>query len=201
MNYVIDLSKLVSGKKVVAREPGNSKLYKRLTSKTNPMPPEEEKTRPSPADIEVIRQWIEAGASAAQTLVNRQIISEASVTLAIQADLQKLEARARPFIRYFTITHLYNAGFSEDELQTYRHGLSKLINSLSWETGIAKPKAIDREKTIYRIDLRDYRWGRRTWQRLLDNYSYGVLPGSAEFRATQTATECELPYVRADWFV
>jgi len=201
MNYVLDLAKLVARKKVVPGEPAKSKIYKRLTSKTNPMPPEEEKTRPSPADIQIIRQWIEAGASDGEKQLSRQLISEAAVIHDIRTDLQKLEARARPFVRYFTITHLYNAGFSEDELETYRHGLSKLINSLSWETAIVKPQATDPAKTIFRIDLRDYRWSRRTWQRLLDEYPYGVLPGSAEFRALQMTTECELPYVRADWFV
>jgi tetratricopeptide (TPR) repeat protein/mono/diheme cytochrome c family protein len=201
MNYVLDLTKLVSRKKVVPGEPAKSKIFKRLISKTNPMPPEEEKSRPSPADIEIIRQWIEVGAPDGATHGDRQLISEAAVIHAISTDLQKLEARARPFVRYFTITHLYNAGFSEDELETYRHGLSKLINSLSWETAIAKPQAIDPARTIFRIDLRDYRWSRRTWQRLLDEYPYGVLLSSAEFRAVQATTECELPYVRADWFV
>ena len=182
MNYVSDLSKLVSRKKIVPGEPGKSKIYKRLTSKTNPMPPEEEKLRPGSADIDVIRRWIEAGAPDGQTPGERKLISETALIRAIRSDLEKLDARARPFARYFTITHLCNAGFSEDELQTYRHGLSKLINSLSWETGIAKPQAIDPAKTIFRIDLRDYRWGPRTWQRLIDDYPYGVLPASAEFR-------------------
>ncbi len=201
MNYVIDLAKLVAHKKVVPGEPAKSKIYKRLTSKTNPMPPEEEKTRPSPADIDMIRQWIEAGTPDAETRGNRNLISETDFIHSIRADLRKLEAQARPFARYFTLTHLYNAGFSEDELQTYRLGLSKLINSLSWETGIAKPQAIDPAKTIFRIDLRDYRWTARTWQRLLDDYPYGVLPGAAEFRTIVADTESELPYVRADWFV
>lgn len=201
MNYVSDLSKLVARKKVIPGAPGKSKIYKRLTSKTNPMPPEEEKTRPSPADVDAIRKWIEAGAPDGQAPSERKRISETALVRAIRADLEKLDARARPFARYFTITHLYNAGFSEDELQTHRQGLSKLINSLSWETEIAKPQAVDAAKTVFRIDLRDYRWSRRTWKRLLDDYPYGVLPGSDEFRAVQITTECELPYVRADWFV
>ena len=47
--------------------------------------------------------------------------------------------RDRPFRRYFTLTHLYNAGLSAEELQSYRHGLSKLINSLSWGKQIVPP--------------------------------------------------------------
>jgi Tfp pilus assembly protein PilF len=201
MNYVIDLPKLISRKKVIPGEPSQSKIYKRLTSKTNPMPPEEEKIRPNSSDIEIIKKWIEAGAPVESKSTARQFISETEVLEMIHADLQKLDIRARPFARYFTLTHLANAGFSEDELQTYRNGLSKLVNSLSWESGIARPTAIDPTKTIFRIDLRDYRWNPRAWQRLLDAYPYGILPRGAVFRDMVAATECELPDLRADWFV
>jgi tetratricopeptide (TPR) repeat protein len=201
MNYIIDLPKLVARKKIVPGDTRQSKLYKRLTSRTNPMPPEEEKVRPGPAEVEEIKKWIEAGAPVENISPKRKFISDAEVIQSIYADLQKLDVRAQPFTRYFTLTHLANAGFSEDELQTYRHGLSKLINSLSWETGITKPNAIDSAKTIFRIDLRDYRWSGRTWQRLLDAYPYGVLPRSPVFRDIVATTECELPYLRADWFV
>src|SRR5207245_8876249 len=50
MNYVLDMRQLVARKKVVPGDPAKSKLYKRLTSKSNPMPPAEEKVRPGPAD-------------------------------------------------------------------------------------------------------------------------------------------------------
>ena len=49
--------------------------------------------------------------------------------------------------RYFTITHLYNAGWSKDELESYRIALSKLINSLSWGRRVIKPTPVDLEKT------------------------------------------------------
>jgi len=49
--------------------------------------------------------------------------------MAILADVEKkIPERDRRYARYFTLAHLYNAGLSEDELQTYRHGLSKLVN-------------------------------------------------------------------------
>lgn len=201
MNYITDLPTLIARKKVIPREPNQSKIYKRLTSKSNPMPPEEEKVRPRAVDIEIVKKWIEAGAPIPNSNLDCKMITEADVLQAIQADLQKLDGRARRFSRYFTLTHLYNAGLSEDELHSYRHGLSKLVNSLSWETGIVKPQSIDSAKTILRIDLRDYRWSPRTWQELLDAYPYGILPKSSRYRELVSTTECELPYLRADWFV
>jgi tetratricopeptide (TPR) repeat protein len=109
--------------------------------------------------------------------------------------------RHQPFARYFTIAHMYNLGLSEDELETYRHGLSKLVNSLSWAPDIAVPQAIDRARTIFRIDLRRYRWTADTWKQILDQYPYGVVYPTKLARAVAAATDCEMPYVRADWFV
>src|SRR5438132_10118042 len=45
-NYVLDRQQLVTRKKVVPGQPAKSKLFRRLTSEDNPMPPEEEKPRP-----------------------------------------------------------------------------------------------------------------------------------------------------------
>ena len=75
--------------------------------------------------------------------------------------------------RYFTITHLYNAGLGEDELQTYRNALCKLANSLSWSPHITVPKPIDPAKTILRIDLRDFQWDANLWNRILTDGSDG----------------------------
>src|SRR5262249_38998727 len=49
-NYVLDAARLVARKKVVPGDAGRSKLYKRLTSPDNPMPPEDEKVRPGKED-------------------------------------------------------------------------------------------------------------------------------------------------------
>jgi len=39
MNYVLDLKSLVVRKKVIPGDPAQSKLFKRVTSPDNPMPP------------------------------------------------------------------------------------------------------------------------------------------------------------------
>lgn len=202
LNYILDFKALVARKKVIPGEPGQSRLYRRLTTPKNPMPPHDEKVRPSPAEIAVIKQWIEAGApDVLGPAAKRAPVSEAEIVQAIHDDLEKMDRRARRFTRYFTIANLANAGLSEDELQTYRHGLAKLINSLSWEPKIAVPRPVDPGRTILAIDLRDYRWSPAVWKCVLDRYPYGILHAAGVARAVYAATECELPYVRADWFV
>ena len=86
-------------------------------------------------------------------------------------------------------------------MQSYRHGLSKLVNSLSWGKRVVAPKAVDQAGTIMRIDLRDYEWNEKTWDAIVARSPYGVVPDSEAARACAEATRCQLPHVRADWFV
>ena len=154
-NYVIDLKTLVSRKKVLPGNAAKSKIIQRIILEE--MPPEGEKQRPSEKDIVILKQWINSGAADIAAAPAREFIAPEKIIRRIQADLLDINEKDCRFVRYFTITHLYNAGFSEDELQTYRNALSKLLNSLSWGRKITKPHPIDPAKTIFRIDLRDYK--------------------------------------------
>ncbi len=89
--------------------------------------------------------------------------------------MQELPERDRRFARYFTLTHLRNVGLQDDELQTYRNALAKLANSLSWHRVVKIPVGIDSERTILRIDIRDYQWNDRVWKRILADYPYGII--------------------------
>jgi tetratricopeptide (TPR) repeat protein len=202
-NYILDLAKLKARKKVVPGEPDKSKLYRRLTSGSDPMPPEEEKVRPSKDDIALLKRWIEAGASEVQpTTAKRTFIKPEAIVAQLHDDLaNQVAERDRRFTRYFLLTHLYNAGLSEDELQSYRHGLAKLVNSLSWGSRIVVPHAVDAERTIFRIDLRDHQWSEKVWDAILAVNPYGVSADTDDGRYCATATRCKLPYVRGDWFV
>jgi tetratricopeptide (TPR) repeat protein len=200
-NYVADLGQLVSRRRVVPGEPAKSRLIKRILNADDPMPPAEEKVRPSTDDIALLKNWIAAGAPVAEDNSQRTVISAADTLQAMRDDLDRAAPRDRPFLRYFTLTHLHNAGQSKDELQSYRHGLSKLLNSLSWSKRIVVPRAVDAHETILRIDLRDYQWNEKTWELLLARNPYGVDFGTASAKASALATRCDLPFLRADWFV
>jgi WD40 repeat protein/mono/diheme cytochrome c family protein len=199
MNYGTDLAKLVSRKKVTPGDPAGSRLFRRVEEGT--MPPPGETPRPSSDEIAVLKKWIEAGAPAGAVAVARRALTSSDVQAAILRDLEPLDRRARRFQRYFSLAHLYNAGLSHEELQTYRNALAKLVNSLSWGSKIVNPVPIDPEKTVLRIDLRWYIWDATIWNRILQEYPYGVLEDSTSARAVSVATLAKLPVIRADWFV
>jgi len=104
-NYVLDRQRLVAGRKIVPGDANQSRLFKRL--KKDEMPPEDEKPRPTQAEVAVIRQWIEAGAPDFNpTPAPRAEISAAAMVNAIRGDLETTNERDRKYFRYFTITHL-----------------------------------------------------------------------------------------------
>jgi formylglycine-generating enzyme required for sulfatase activity/mono/diheme cytochrome c family protein len=201
LNYILDVKKLVARKKVVPGEPDRSPLYRRLTSPDDPMPPADEKVRPGKEDIALLERWIKAGAPDPGAAAPREWVSSADFLKAVFDDLGTLKEGDQRSARYFTITHLYNAGLSEDELQTHRHGLAKLLNSLSWVPEVVRPQPIDKAQTIFRIDLRDYDWTPQLWERLLARYPFGVTRDTRPFPFIATDTGTALPFVRADWFV
>jgi len=200
-----DYKAMVGSGHIVPGKPDQSRIYIRTArSAGDPMPPRSANDPLSPEEIATLKAWIEAGAPPLKTVkpdAPRKLRTDADVLLAIKGDLEHANVRERPYLRYFTLTHLLNAGASEEEMQALRVGLSKLLNSLSWQKNISVPEPIDADKTILRIDLRKYSWSDQTWTRLLLSYPYAVASDTETAQAVYDATECPLPYIRADWFI
>ena len=200
LNYVADLGKLVARKKVVPGNPAASRLFKRIDDGTMP-PPEREAATLRRRDRG--RQEVDRRRRAGRRQPSRPAppISTSDVYNFVLADLETMDRRARRFQRYFTLAHLHNAGLSDEELQTYRNALTKLVNSLSWGSKIVNPVADRPARTVFRIDLRWYVWDATIWNRILQEYPYGVLDDTTAARAATVGTLTKVPVVRADWFV
>ena len=157
INFLLDRGRLVARKLVQPGMAQKSKLFRRVI--LGEMPPEGENPRPSDEEVATLKRWIDAGAADWSTgPAPREFLTDAKVWQLVAADLEKLPDEDRRFTRYFTLTQLRNANLSEDELTSYRNGISKLVNSLSWSRTIEPPTAIDPAWAILRIDLRHYRW-------------------------------------------
>jgi hypothetical protein len=200
---LLDYSKLVGGDEpfIVKEKVDKSFLYETIAE--GDMPPKKAKN-PVPADkLAILKNWIEVGAPDWNLAPKpkREFITNEEISIRVLEDLKKQPVRDRRFIRYYTLTHLYNAEESDDAMENYRLALAKLINSLSWEKEITKPIPIDAEKTILRIDLRDFDWDLSIWAKIIARYPY-----SPNFRYLSFFQVCELtladvPFIRADWFI
>jgi hypothetical protein len=202
-NYVLEPARLVAEKKIEQNQSARSLLIQRIAGQE--MPPAEEPRRPDAEELAVLKEWVDAGApSFGASRPNRQFISNEEIVRRIQEDLKQRNPIDRRFQRYFTLVHLYNAGISNDALETYRYALSKLVNSLSWGHEVVRPEPVDTAGAILRIDLRDFDWARRgadVWEDILKVYPYGVSYESAEAKYVYEQTQTLMPYVMADWFV
>ncbi len=210
-NIIIEHAALIETGAVVPGKPIDSELYKRLFTEDEAKRMPLGQPRLPPAAILTIGNWIQAGAPDWQTPErDTDFITPTEMLASIENHVNSLSPFDRAFTRYFTMTHLYNAGESPEALHAYQRALSKLVNSLSWGREVIKPKPIDPEETIFYIDLRDYEWeiGINRWTLIEAEYPYKV-----EFSApTQTALrerftnlreamDCEVPFVHVDWFI
>ena len=208
---LIEHNALIQNGTVVQGNPAASELYNRLvtteTAKRMPLG----QPQLSAQAIDTIRNWILAGAPdwAAAPTADADFISPAEILNTIETHLMSLSPFDRAFARYFTLTHLYNAGESAQILQEYRKGLYKLVNSLSWGSTVTNPQPIDSQGTILYIDLRHYEWDRNnSWTKIEAEYPYHISFDAPEQTALrdqlsrlQTEMKSDMPSVHADWFI
>lgn len=198
--HVLDREKLVQRGYLLPANLNASELYRRVAK--GEMPPPGKHSRPTKDEVVLLRQWIEAGApDFAPLLAARPFIDESKVHAWVVKDLQQFEPKRQRHLRYFTLAHVANAGVTETDLERNRQALAKLLNSLSWHARLTPPTAIDAGRTVYRIDLRDYKWTAALWDRLAAVYPYRGGHGSRAADALAATTGTELPLLRADWFV
>ena len=199
--YVLDREKLISSGYVRPRDPNQSLLLERMLSNETPMPPQGELPRPSAEEVKIVRDWIGEGADAFEETKTMPFMGTAAKYRLIATDLERLDKRDRPFVRYFAIDHLANAGYSAEELGVYKRALAKLVNSLSWNRKLAGLSTVGVNQSLFRIDLRDLKWSRDSWSTIIARYPYGVIVDSVEASYVRKETDCDVPIIRADWFV
>ena len=196
---------------VLPGNPDASELYKRLiTTETAKRMPLGQPQLPAQA-IDTIRNWILSGAPdwAAPPISDGDFISPAEILNTIETHLMTLAPFDRAFARYFTMTHLYNAGETAQVLQEYRNGLSKLVNSLSWGSTVTNPQPIDRQGTIFHIDLRHYEWDvNDAWTQIEAEYPYHISFDAptqnalkAQLGRLQEEMKADIPAIHVDWFI
>ena len=127
---LIDHNALIQKGTVIPGNPNTSELYNRLvaTDTTKRMPLNQPQL--STQAINTIRDWILAGAPdwTATSSTDGQFISPGEILNTIETHLMSLAPFDRAFARYFTMTHLYNAGEQRESLKDIATG------SPSWST-------------------------------------------------------------------
>ena len=209
---IIEHAALIETGAIVPGKPIESELYKRLFEKDPAKRMPLGQPQLPAAAILTIGNWIQAGAPdwTDTSEAEGPFITPTKMLETIEKHVNSLPSFDRAFARYFTMTHLYNAGESVEARHAYQRALSKLVNSLSWGRAVIKPQPIDLQETIFYIDLRDYEWeiGTNRWTQIEQVYPYKIgfeAPTQAHLReklqALRQEMSCEVPFVHVDWFL
>ncbi len=125
--------------------------------------------------VEVVRKWIDAGASAfpddVQLPVEAQqddalagIVGAEYVLSQIVEFLEQQPREDRPYFRFFSSNNALTAGATKEELKTQHQALAKAINHLSMQPTIVRPTVVDEALgTIFAVDLRRLGWQQQTF--------------------------------------
>ena len=157
-----------------------------------------------------IKTWVADGA---KFPIRRDLrfISDKQLLMAIRDHLLKTKADDRPYLRFFTLTHLQNnETINERDLRFYRAALAKAVNSLSQERDLYFLQALPGTgESIYVVDLRKLGWVRRNlWNQILRHYPYGLKYDFVKDEELKQVSKDvtllsggEMPHIRGDWFV
>ena len=204
-DYVTDVYALIANGKVKPGFPLESPLYTRLDSGEMPPANVPSNQRPTEDEVDTLWTWIEECISVQLGCgQGDDFISTDDMLSWMRNDISdttQISPDEREFIRYFTLTHLYNSGICGEDLEVYRYALFKLINSLSTGNKVVLPVAVDERQTIFRIDLRDYGWDKGLWEDIVDANPFAIEFVKNEAADLKDFTGTDVPFQTADWFV
>lgn len=207
---VMDRKGLFDRKLVVPGKPDDSELL--LLVETGAMPPGP-RDKPTAAERAALRRWIAAGAPDVPPPPVVFVTGEDYVHGEIARDWA---ARKPALARYLSLNHLLVGPGGDRRLAEGRRQLQQTLATL---TAPGKPAfeltAIDRQQSVFRLDLDRIGWDRRPFKDsavnvfdvLLLEYPYAVAAFSDPaflklvpmLRATKAVRP--IPYVRGDWLM
>ncbi len=188
---------------VVPGNPDASKIVQKILNKEMPADywsgSSLDATPVSGEELTAIRNWITQLGSA-QVACTHPFVTEQQMVHEMAADLSALDKTRIADTRYITLTHLYNACSSPEEMDVYRKAVVKLLNSLSHSSDVVRVETIDKEGTIVRFNLKDLGWQPTDWDKILAVYPYAARPDDPAFDLVSQQTLTPLPYIRGDFF-
>ncbi|MGE0173784.1 MAG: hypothetical protein AB7T49_13385 [Oligoflexales bacterium] len=190
---------IASNKYLVPGSPDGSMIYTRLNpTLPNFMPPA---AALSTSEIDTIKQWITSFKKVSNARAN---LSMDQVLEIVKKDFDaNVGGNQRKNIRYITFHTMEAAGWSDADLDMARQALSKVYNTLSQAKAVTRPKAIDKDKLIYRINLDDINMSVNDFEDVMeDTYVYWVeFKNNDNFDDLKDAIGDDNFLLRADWFI
>jgi mono/diheme cytochrome c family protein len=189
-NFINDIDQLVDKGYIKPLDPEGSRIIQRM--RKGEMPPSSQGFAPvADANIEIVAAYIKnpqfwpTVPPQADCSKTGQEFGFDPLFAAVAQDLQGEDADDQVNFRYIALTNRFTAGVCADTaLDTDRQALIKMVNMLSVEARVVAPEEVNKDRTIYRIDLRKYGWDRPisvngvaftdVWEAIAANNAYAV---------------------------
>ena len=138
-----------------------------------------------------------------------------SVLAPIREHLRSVSQREAFNSRFFSFHHFMCQNNIPQVIKKgeFEDALNILLNSMSWSEDLVRATAINEERTLFKIDLRDYkratgnhrefvRWNAEVWQMLVQKEPYHILQIQHPIlEEIQDYTGEDYPVLRGDWFL
>jgi serine/threonine-protein kinase len=161
MGFILDANELIKAGKIIPGNKEDSQIFVRMQQQSMP-PAFIRDQRPTFGQIDLVGEFIDSleplDSDGCQD--SPAFLSSDDMIAAMARDVARLDAQDQPFTRYLTVSYNSNAGGCGRELERQRFALYKGINSVSTNTQVTQPVAIDDDQLIFRVDIRDYDWNR-----------------------------------------
>jgi mono/diheme cytochrome c family protein len=165
MNYIDNTDELVKQKKLIPLNSKGSLVIQRMEDGSMP-PSFSNLPKVTQADIDTVIQYIDQPSFWQDTAVAANcdvVVDFDRLYEEVSNDLREADNDEDALnSRYIALTNRQSSGLCADDtsLDRDRQAIAKMVNALSTETVVHAPEPINKEQTIYRIDLRDYNWDR-----------------------------------------
>jgi Domain of unknown function (DUF4384) len=188
-------------KRILSGNPEGSPMFQVIVNKQMPYDVYQEGDFEKPSvtdeDLNALRSWItglkvecKPGNLAYKDIVN-----------VMYQDLGNLPEHRRANTRYLSLANIKASCASDAEMDIYRQGAVRLLNSLSTNSDVLvlNDSLVGEDKVLVRFNLDDVNWTPELWEQIIAHYPYGARPFDSQYDALTQGTHTEIPYVRADW--
>jgi hypothetical protein len=181
---------------VRAGQPDASRIYQVLLDRHRPVDIGAQPKWPDAEDIQRIRTWIEETDTPRKACTTRAPIPPAAIAKSIDTAVRAAGETAALELRFVTLTHLYNSCATPTEMEAYRNGVAKLLNSLSWGARPVVLTTVDEAKTILSFTLSDIGWVDEHWSALARAEPKGI---ALDLTGQVSAPNVNARPIRGDW--
>ncbi len=203
---VLQLGDLAANtKRILPGNPDGSPMFQVIANKQMPYDvyQEGDYEKPSvlPEDLDALRAWIVASGEAGASQCKPDDLTYKDIVNTMYQDLGNLPEHRRLNTRYLSLANLQASCASAEDMDVYRQGAVRLLNSLSTNPDplVLQDNLVGEDKVIVRFNLDDLNWTPELWEEIVSHYPYAVRPFNSQYEPLAQTTHTTIPYVRADW--